>query len=57
MDNKLRENEIVEKYDFLTERSRYLTDEINDIFQTKEKLRAEYQTLTGKDISERHNAK
>jgi len=50
-------NEIVEKYDFLTERSRYLTDEINDIFQTKEKLREEYQTLTGKDISERYNSK
>ncbi len=53
----MEEKEIISKYDFLTERSKYLTDEINDIFQTKEKLRAEYEEITGKDISERHNIK
>ena len=55
--DKKRENEIIEEYKFLSERSRNLTDQMNDIFQTKEKLRAEYENITGKDIGERHKLK
>ena len=54
MENKKRENEIVEKYEFLTERSRDLTNQMNDNWAIREELRKEYTTLTGKDISERH---
>ena len=49
-----REKEIVRKYEILTLESRVLVDKMNDIHVEKEDLRAEYQTLTGKDISERH---
>ncbi len=48
---------IVRDYDYLTDRSKDLTNQINQIWEQKEKLRSEYQTLTGKDISYRHEVK
>ncbi len=53
----MEEKEIVRKYENLTLDSRGLVEKINDIWVEKEKLRSEYQTLTGKDISERHKSK
>jgi len=50
-------NKIVRDYDYLTNRSKDLTNQINQIWAQKEKLRSEYQTLTGKDISYRHEVK
>jgi len=49
-----REKEIVRKYEVLTIESKGLVDKMNDIHEKKENIRSEYQTLTGKDISERH---
>ncbi len=49
-----REKEIIRKYEVLTLESKELVDKMNDIHQEKENIRTEYQTLTGKDISERH---
>ncbi len=54
MDSK---SEIVRKYEFLTERSRDLVNQMNDNWQTREKLRQDYKELTGKDISERSRIK
>jgi len=51
------EKEIIRKYEFLTERSRDLVEQMNQVHSMKEKLRAEYESLTGKDISERHKSK
>ncbi len=51
------ESEIVRKYEFLTERSRDLVNQMNEIWQTREKLRQDYKELTGKDISERPRIK
>ena len=52
-----KEKEVVRKYDILTLESRGLVDKMNDIHAEKEKLRSEYQTLTGKDIAERHTTR
>jgi len=49
--------EIVRQYEFLTRMSKRLVDQINDIHAEKEKLRSEYQTLTGNDISKRHESR
>jgi len=49
-----REKEVVRKYDILTLESKGLVDQMNGIWEEKEKLRSEYQTLTGNDISKRH---
>ena len=48
------EKEIVKKYEVLTLESRKMVDKMNDIWVELETLRAEYRTLTGKDIGERH---
>jgi len=53
----MEEKEIIRKYEILTNRSRVLVNKINQFHEAKEKLRQEYETLTGKDISERHNTK
>ncbi len=53
----MEEKEIISKYELLIGESRNLVDEINDNWEEREKLRSEYQTLTGKDISERHKIK
>ena len=45
-----RKNEIIREYESLNELSRNLTHEQNDIWVKREKLRADYKTLTGKDI-------
>ncbi len=50
-------NEVIRKYEFLNDRSRDLVNQINQVHSMKEKLRAEYESLTGKDISERHKSK
>ena len=55
MERKIEE--IVRKYDILTLESRGLVDKMNDIHEKKEELRSEYQTLTGKDIAERHTTR
>ncbi len=51
------EKEIIREYELLTKESGKLIDKINDNWEKREKLRSEYQTLTGKDISERHQAR
>ncbi len=53
----MEEKEITSKYELLKKESKNLVDKINDNWEEREKLRSEYQTLTGKDISERHNIK
>ncbi len=53
----MEEKEIIRKYENLTLDSRGLTEKINDIWVEKEKLRSEYRSLTGKDISERYKTK
>ncbi len=53
----MNEEEIIRKYENLTLDSRGLTEKINDIWVEKEKLRSEYRSLTGKDISERHKSR
>lgn len=53
----MEEKEIISKYELLKKESRNLVDKINDNWEEREKLRSEYQTLTGKDISEHHNIK
>ena len=57
MEKKEEINKIVRDYDYLTDRSKDLTNQINQTWAQKEKLRSEYQTLTGKDISYRHEVK
>ena len=52
-----REKEIIRQYEFLTRMSKRLVEKINDIYEEKEKLRSEYQTLTGNDISKRHESR
>ena len=53
----MEEKEIIRKYELLKKESRNLVYKINDNWEERNKLRSEYQTLTGKDISERHNIK
>ncbi len=53
----MNEKEIIRKYELLKKESKNLVDKINDNWEEREKIRSEYQTLTGKDISERHNIK
>jgi len=53
----MEEKEIINKYELLKKESKNLVDKINDNWEEREKIRSEYQTLTGKDISERHNTK
>ena len=51
------EKEIVRKYELLKKESSNLVNAMNDNWVEQEKLRAEYQTLTGKDIAERHKTR
>ena len=53
----MEEKEIVRRYEMLTKRSRVLVNKLNQFHEAKEKLRQEYETLTGKDISERHKSR
>ena len=46
-----REKEIVRKYDALSLEARKLVDTLNDNWVEKERLRSEYRSLAGKDIS------
>ncbi len=48
---------IIRKYELLIKESSDLVDKINENWDEREKLRSEYQTLTGKDISKRHEIK
>ncbi len=51
------ESEIIRKYEFLTERSKDLVNQMNDNWVIRENLRQDYKELTGKDISERPRIK
>ena len=53
----MKEKEIIRKYELLKKESRNLVDRINDNWEERNKVRSEYRSLTGKDISERHNVK
>ena len=53
----MKEREIVRKYELLKKESGNLVNKINDNWEKQEKIRSEYQTLTGKDISNRHENK
>jgi len=53
----MEKKEIISKYELLKKESKNLVDKINDNWEEREKLRSEYRTLTGKDISERHYIK
>lgn len=57
MDKKERINKIIRKYESLTEVSKNHVEQLNIIWKKKELLRAEYEILTGNDISKRHEAK
>jgi len=52
-----KEKEIVRKYEVLILESRKMVDNLNDNWDERNKLRSEYQTLTGKDIVERHKTR
>jgi len=52
-----KEKEIVRKYEVLILESRKMVDSLNDNWDERNKLRSEYQTLTGKDIVERHKTR
>jgi len=53
----MEEKEIIRKYEILIKESAELVDRGNDNWEERNKLRSEYQTLTGKDISKRHEVK
>lgn len=52
-----KEKEIVRKYEDLILESGKMVDSLNDNWDEKNKLRSEYQTLTGKDIAKRHKTR
>lgn len=52
-----KEKEVVRKYELRKKESSEYVNKINDNWVEQEKLRAEYRTLTGKDISERHKTR
>ncbi len=52
-----KEKEVVRKYELLKKESSNLVNTMNDNWVEQEKLRAEYRTLTGNDIAERHKTR
>jgi len=52
-----REKEVVRKYELLKKEDSKLVNIMNDNWVEQEKLRAEYRTLTGNDISKRHESR